>query len=91
MCYLADPGYQKGIGQEIGVDQATVSRTVKAVVHCIIEQANNWLHFPATNREITRAIEVWQNKYRFPTAIGVIDCTHIGILKASIHGDEYTY
>lgn len=41
LCYLADPGYQKGIGKDIGVDQATVSRTVKAVVHCINEQANN--------------------------------------------------
>ncbi|KAG8299208.1 hypothetical protein J6590_106527 [Homalodisca vitripennis] len=25
--YLADPGYQKGIGQELGIDQATVSRS----------------------------------------------------------------
>ncbi|CAH1957498.1 unnamed protein product [Acanthoscelides obtectus] len=27
--------------------------------------------------------------YKFPTAIGVIDCTHIGILKPNRHGDEY--
>ncbi|CAH1954867.1 unnamed protein product [Acanthoscelides obtectus] len=26
--------------------------------------------------------------YKFPTAIGVIDCTHIGILKPNRHGDE---
>ena len=25
----------------------------------------------------------------FLTAIGAIDCTHIGILKPKLHGDEY--
>ncbi|CAH1975751.1 unnamed protein product [Acanthoscelides obtectus] len=27
--------------------------------------------------------------YKFPTATGVIDCTHIGILKPNRHGDVY--
>lgn len=30
---------------------------------------------------------LWQSKYYFPTAIGVIDCTHINI--PSRHGDQY--
>lgn len=87
--YLSDPGYQKGIGQELGVSQATVSRTVNTVVDSIIAHANEWIKFPTTNREIAEAKQLWQRKYTFPTAIGVIDCTHVGILKPKLHGDEY--
>ncbi|CAH1995415.1 unnamed protein product [Acanthoscelides obtectus] len=35
------------------------------------------------------AKRIWPSMYTFPTAIGVIDCTHIGILKPNRHGDEY--
>ncbi|CAH1973924.1 unnamed protein product [Acanthoscelides obtectus] len=35
------------------------------------------------------AKRIWQSMYKFPTAIGVIDCTHIGILKPNRHGDEF--
>ncbi|KAJ8872823.1 hypothetical protein PR048_026439 [Dryococelus australis] len=44
--------------------------------------------FPSTINEIIQAKKFWQSKYRFPTSIGVIDCSHVGILKPSIHGDE---
>ncbi|CAH1966428.1 unnamed protein product [Acanthoscelides obtectus] len=42
-----------------------------------------------SNHELTEAKRILQSKYKFPTAIGVIDCTHIGILKPNRHGDEY--
>ncbi|XP_047499264.1 putative nuclease HARBI1 [Penaeus chinensis] len=86
---VSDPGYQKGIGQELGVSQATVSRTVNTVVDSIIAHANEWIKFPTTNREIVEEKQLWQRKYKFPTAIGVIDCTHVGILKPKLLGDEY--
>ncbi|CAH1986422.1 unnamed protein product [Acanthoscelides obtectus] len=35
------------------------------------------------------ANRIWHSMYKFPAAIGVIDCTHIGILKPNRHGDEY--
>ncbi|KAI4455729.1 hypothetical protein MML48_9g00002692 [Holotrichia oblita] len=87
--YLSDPGYQKGIGQELGVSQATVSRTVTAVIDSIVAQSNYWIKFPFTNNELMAAKQLWQSKYRLPTAVGVVDCTHIGILKPNRHGDEY--
>ncbi|CAH1974449.1 unnamed protein product [Acanthoscelides obtectus] len=84
--YLGDPGYQQGIGQELSVSQATVSRMVDRVVNSIVAQ---WIKFPTTNHELMEAKRIWQSMYKFPTAIGVIDCTHIGILKPNRHGDEY--
>lgn len=50
--YICDPGYQKGIGAELGVNQATVSRTVNAVVDSIIAHTNESIKFPTTNNEI---------------------------------------
>ncbi|CAH2012001.1 unnamed protein product [Acanthoscelides obtectus] len=76
--YLGDPGYQQGIGQELGVSQATVSRTVNKVVNSIVAQSNEWIKFPTTYHELMEA-----------KRIGVIDCIHIGILKPNRHGDEY--
>ncbi|CAH1996724.1 unnamed protein product [Acanthoscelides obtectus] len=81
--------YQQGIGQELGVSQATVSRTVDRIVNSIVAQSNEWIKFPTTNHELVEAKRIWQSMYKFPTAIGVIDCTHIGILKPNRHGNEY--
>ena len=86
---LGDPGYQKGISQELGISQATVSRTVNTVVDSMIVHANEWIKFPKTNEEIIESKELWQMKYKSPTVNGVIDCTHVGILKPKQHGDEY--
>ncbi|CAH1974139.1 unnamed protein product [Acanthoscelides obtectus] len=85
--YLGDPGYQQGIGQELGVSQATVSRTVDRVVNNIVAQSNEWIKFKTTNHEPMEAKR--QCMYKFPAAINVIDCTHIGIPKPNRHGDEY--
>ncbi|CAH1954093.1 unnamed protein product [Acanthoscelides obtectus] len=86
--YLGDPGYQQAIGQELGVSQATVSRTVDRVVNSIVAQSNEWIKFPTTNHDLMEAKRIWQSMFNFPTAIGVIDCAHIGILKPNRHIDE---
>ncbi|CAH2012763.1 unnamed protein product [Acanthoscelides obtectus] len=87
--YLSEPGYQQGIGQELGVSQATVSRTVDRVVNSIVAQSNEWIKFTTTNHELMEAKRIWQSMYKFPATIGVIDCTYIEILKPNRHGDEY--
>ena len=35
------------------------------------------------------AQEQWQQLYRFPVAIGAVDCTHVQIEKPKRHVDEY--
>ncbi|CAH1964566.1 unnamed protein product [Acanthoscelides obtectus] len=75
--FVGDPVYQQGIGQELGVSQATVSRTVGRVVNNIVAQSNDWIKFATTNHELMEAKRIWQSMYKCSTAIGVIDCTHI--------------
>ncbi|CAH2005456.1 unnamed protein product [Acanthoscelides obtectus] len=42
---LGDPRYQQGIGQELGVSQATVSRTVDRVVNSKLHSRSNGSSF----------------------------------------------
>lgn len=32
--YLADPGFQVGVGEDLGVDQTTISKVIKEVSDC---------------------------------------------------------
>ncbi|CAH2016553.1 unnamed protein product [Acanthoscelides obtectus] len=59
LCYLGDPGYQQGIGQEIGVSQAMVCRIMDRVVNSIVTQSNEWIKFPTTNHELMEVKRIW--------------------------------
>lgn len=88
--YMADPGFQSGLGEEMNIHQSTVSKTVKYVSEKIIEKANLWIKFPSSPHQIRNAKQSWQNRFRFPTCIGALDCTHVRIQKPGPpHGDEY--
>lgn len=87
--YLADPGYQSGVGEELGLRQGTVSLTTNYVVNWIEAKAEQWIKFFSTENDIVSTNEQWQSKYRFQTATGVIDSTHVGIFKPRLHGDGY--
>ncbi|XP_061397459.1 putative nuclease HARBI1, partial [Musca vetustissima] len=87
--FCADPGFQNGIATDIGVHQATVSRTIADVAKRISAKASEWIKFPKDAEEIKDSQMKWQAKYSFPFAIGVIDCTHIKIKKPTNHSDEY--
>ena len=50
--YLADPGFQTGVGFEVGVHQSTVSRAIAATVTKITEQAPNWIKFPTSLEKV---------------------------------------
>lgn len=88
--YLADPGFQSGVGEVLGIDQSTVSKTVKDVMEQVMSKANLWIKFHQAN-EMERAKSQWQRLKKFPNAIGVLDCTHVRISKPREHGDEYIY
>lgn len=87
--FVSDPGFQVGIAEIIGVHQSTVSRTIKEVANAIVSKGNNWIKFPKSDEDIKIAQAKWTSKYKFPLAIGAIDCTHVRINKPSSHSDEY--
>ena len=89
--YCADPGFQLGVGEDLGVERSTVCKTFASVVDKIHDKAQEWITFPRTELEVTQAKELWQERYRFPQCIGAIDCTHVRIQKPvqALHPDEY--
>lgn len=86
--FLSDPGFQIGIGKEEGVHRTTICKTISHVLPKIVEKAGIWIKFPTEN-STDQAINEWAQVYRFPCAFGAIDCTHVPIIKPSLHGDEY--
>ncbi|XP_030747150.1 putative nuclease HARBI1 [Sitophilus oryzae] len=82
--------FQSGVAENIGVSQGTVSLTVKYVAKKITEKAAVWIKFPSTIQEIDAAKNQWLEKYKFPTAIGALDCTQVKIKKVGIqrHGGD---
>lgn len=87
--FVSDPGFQSGIGKDIGVHRTTVCKTVSFVLGKIMDKSHLWIKFPTSNTALNKARLEWAERYRFPCTIGVIDCTHVRITKPSHHGDEY--
>lgn len=69
--------------------QSTVSKVFSEVLQLVYSEADVWMKFPTSEESMTRAKEEWQQRYRFPCALGALDCTHVPIRKPSQHGDEY--
>ena len=90
--YVGDPGFQVGVGEDIGIQQSTVSKTITKVLYQMIEKSHVWLKFPTSANDIENAKAAWQDKEAFHIScvIGALDCTHVRIPKPSgIQGDEF--
>lgn len=87
--YIGDPGFQVGVGEDIGIHRTTVSKIIWQVCCAICTKVDDWIKFPSTPDDMREAKREWQTKYKFPGAIGALDCTHVEILKPNVHGDEY--
>ncbi|XP_046674568.1 putative nuclease HARBI1 [Homalodisca vitripennis] len=86
---VADPGFQIGVAEDVGVDRSTVCKTFHYVMDCITDRAHHWIKFPNSVRKINDAQLLWQTRFRLPSVIGALDCTQIEILKPRLFGDEY--
>lgn len=87
--FVGDPGFQSGIGEDFGIDQSTVSRIIIEVAEKIVIRKEEWIKFPNTVEDKDAAKIIWLRKYKFPSCIGAIDCTHVRIKKPSMHSDEF--
>ncbi len=88
--YMADPGFQTGVAEDIGVHQSTVSRQILSVMDAFLAKKDLWIHFPTSVEEIQNAKNLWQENKNIPSTVGAIDCTHVPVEKpAGAFGDEY--
>ena len=89
--YMADPGYQIGVGEDLGLNQSSVCRSVHDISERLVQISGQWIRFPQTREEKENASSTWTAKYSFPQTIGAIDCTQIKITKPAhrLHPDEF--
>lgn len=52
--FLGDPGFQEGIGYDMGLSQPTISRTVAECIPKIAERVNDWVKWPNSMQEIAK-------------------------------------
>jgi len=50
--YMAVPGFQQGIGEELGCSQPTVLRVVSKMLSSVLQHADKWIWFPTTRNEM---------------------------------------
>lgn len=87
--YFSDPGFQTGVGLDLGVHQTTVCKILQEVMPQIVSKANKYIVFPTTNQQILESKVNWFTHFKMPCTIGAIDCTLIKIPKPKIFGDEF--
>ncbi|XP_055601326.1 putative nuclease HARBI1 [Uranotaenia lowii] len=87
--YLGDPGFQVGVGEDLGIHQSTVCKTIWSVAKKVASKASDWIKFPQNYEDFEQEKKIWHQKYKFPSAIGAIDCTHVAIKRPHIFHEEY--
>ena len=45
---VADPGFQSGIPEDVGIDRSTACKTIHYAMDKIFDRAQNWIKFPNT-------------------------------------------
>ncbi|KAG5878803.1 hypothetical protein JTB14_026005 [Gonioctena quinquepunctata] len=75
---LSDPGFQQGVGVDVGVHQTTMSKVIeRSFTKYCVSKKSIWIYFPHNACQIEFAKDGWT----ISGAIEAIDCTHIRIIK----------
>ena len=53
--YVGDPGYQMNVGEQLSINQGTVSRTVHEVADKIVSKCKHYIHFPTITAKVNVA------------------------------------
>ncbi|XP_045537164.1 putative nuclease HARBI1 isoform X3 [Papilio machaon] len=79
--FYAMGSYQKGVANEVHMNQKSVSRCIREVTKALNEISNKWIQFPQTSTQRTKIKQGFYTKFNFPGVIGAIDCTHVAIVR----------
>ncbi|XP_052219114.1 putative nuclease HARBI1 [Dreissena polymorpha] len=88
--FLATGNFLQVIGDTFGVDIATVSRVITAVVDAFFGLKDRFIKFPTSDEDRCRATNDFFRVREFPSVIGCIDGTHIRLLSPG-QPDEAAY
>lgn len=92
MHFYATGSYQRMVGRSynISVAQQTMSKILHEVTSVIIQRfGGRWIQFPVTLNEKNRIKATFMQMRNFPGVIGVIDCSHIEIIRPK--EEEHAY
>ena len=86
--YVRDQGFQVCVGEDTGMHQSTVCRTVHYIAN-IVDKSSLWIKFPSDYPQQLQAKQDWLLKYNFPSCIGALDCINVEINKPHLCSEEY--
>ncbi|GLV39336.1 uncharacterized protein CBL_20425 [Carabus blaptoides fortunei] len=84
--------YQVNVGGQshLAVSQPVVSRCITAVTRIMNDiLVHTWIKFPVHNEAIRRNMNLFYQKYGFPSTLGAIDCTHVAIIAPPLEHEIY--
>lgn len=90
--FLAEGGYQHGIGQDVNIAlaQQTMSKVITEVCTAIENKlCPKWINFNLTEVEKRKSKQYFYTKFGFPGIVGLIDGTHIQIVRPT--KDEHLF
>ena len=86
--FFASGSFLQVVGDSLGVDKSTVSRSVRDVSLALNRRQNQFIKWPSVN-EIEKIKDSFFLQAGFPSVIGCVDCTHIRI--QAPHHNENNY
>ena len=90
--YLGDPGFQEGIGTDIGYSQGAVCYILREVSDKVVERRDRWIRYPSTVDEFVQAEQECAarfGRHHIPGTIGAVDGCLFKIRKPGDFGDFY--
>ncbi|CAB3253803.1 unnamed protein product [Arctia plantaginis] len=88
LSFFATGSYQRLVGTLMS--QQSVSRAIKEVTAALNHHyvQKQWIRFPQTRQERDAIKTRFYEKYRIPSVLGCIACTHVAIIKPTIREHE---
>lgn len=77
--YLASGNFLQVVGDSVGVDKSTVSRSITSVCRALVKKNEDFIKFPKTAQEKMTIRDGFYNIGGFPNVIGCVDGSHIRI------------
>lgn len=88
---LASGSFQRvsAESQDICISQASMSVVLKAFCNSLCQHKNRFIKFPVSEADKNRQQLLFFEKYRLPSVVGLIDGTHIQIIRPHDHEETY--